>query len=72
MKKKRVFRVRNPNRPALTFKEDDYIPEEYKGDFDRLEAELAAFNEFVENDQEIKETFDRLEKELERMELIIK
>lgn len=71
MKRKRVYRHKKPNKPALIFKEGDPIPEEWKADFDRLEAELKDFETFVENDQEIKETFDRLESELKRMELKI-
>ena len=71
MKKKRVFRVKKPDKTVLTFKEGETLPEDLKADFDRLEAELQSFAEFVENDQEIKETFDRLESELKRMELKI-
>lgn len=69
MKKKRVFRVKKPDKTVLTFKEGETLPEDLKADFDRLEAELKDFETFVENDQEIKETFDRLESELKRMEM---
>lgn len=69
MKRKNVFRLKQPNKPVQTFKGDDCIPESLKPEFDRLEAELEAFANRIENDPEIKAGFDRLEEQLKEMEL---
>lgn len=71
MKRKRVIRAKKPKKPVRSFTDDDCIIETMNPEFDRLEAELEEFEQFINNDQEIKETFDRLDKELNRMELKI-
>lgn len=69
MKNDREYRLKKPNKPVQTLKRYDSIPEPLKPEFDRLEAEIEAFETFVRNSQEIKEIFDGLENELKGMKL---
>ena len=59
----RLYRVKQGKEPWQTFKDGDSMPEEYKAVFDRIEANLEAF----ENDPKTKEAFTQMEKELKTL-----
>ena len=56
----RLYRIKQGKEPWKTFKDGDSMPEEHKAVFDRIEADLEAY----ENDPKIKEAFAQMKKEL--------
>lgn len=67
-----LYRVRKRDKPPVVIRMNETLPDDLKADFDRLQAEMDAFEQYFQNDPGIKASFDRLEDELKRMELITK
>lgn len=67
-----LYRVRKRDKPPVVIRTNETFTDEQKAEFDRLQAELEAFEQYFQNDPGIKASFDRLEDELKRMEMIIK